>query len=124
MTRVDAASVFIQKTEQMKEYIDQKLYYGGQAEKRSHQKRIEFLQTLENKTKDQKVKDDCQKALKMWKESSAGLLNTLNPDLCSTLQLLKNLKVASHLTDNIHRTVRLRLPHKKCKSRYPSAKKQ
>ena len=40
---VDAASLFIQKAYAMKEYLDGELYYGGNAEKRSVAKRIEFL---------------------------------------------------------------------------------
>ena len=47
---VDAASLFIQKAYQMKEYLEGELYYGGNAEKRSVEKRIEFLKTLKEKT--------------------------------------------------------------------------
>ena len=47
---VDAASLFIQKAYHMKEYLEGELYYGGNAEKRSVAKRIEFLQTLKDKT--------------------------------------------------------------------------
>jgi len=39
---VDAASLFIQKAYQMKEYLEGELYYGGNAEKRSITKRTEF----------------------------------------------------------------------------------
>lgn len=67
---VDAASLFIQKAFQMKEYLEGELYYGGTAEKRSVEKRIEFLQTLKDKTSDSGVKDECDRLLKMWKESS------------------------------------------------------
>lgn len=42
---VDAASVFVQKTYQMKEYLEGKPYYGGEAERRSVEKRIEFLES-------------------------------------------------------------------------------
>ena len=49
---VDAASLFIQKAYHMKEYLEGELYYGGNAEKRSVAKRIEFLQTLRDKTSD------------------------------------------------------------------------
>ena len=41
---VDAASLFVQKTNHMKEYLEGKEYYGGQAEKRSVEKRIKFLE--------------------------------------------------------------------------------
>jgi hypothetical protein len=67
---VDAASLFIQKASQMKEYLEGELYYGGAAEKRSIEKRIEFLQVLQNKTADDAVKEECTRLLKMWEESS------------------------------------------------------
>ncbi len=57
---VDAASLLIQKAGQMKEYLEGKLYYGGSAEKRS----------IENKTADDAVKEECARLLKMWEESS------------------------------------------------------
>ena len=53
---VDAASLLVQKAYSMKEYLDGELYYGGNAEKRSVVKRIEFLQTLKEKTSDSAVK--------------------------------------------------------------------
>src|SRR5512137_2030341 len=67
---VDAASLFIQKAYHMKEYLEGELYYGGNAEKRSVTKRIEFLQTLKDKTSDKDVKAECERLLEMWKESS------------------------------------------------------
>ena len=67
---VDAASLFIQKAYHMKEYLEGKLYYGGSAEKRSVTKRIEFLQTLKEKTIDKDVKEECERLLEMWKDSS------------------------------------------------------
>ena len=67
---VDAASLFIQKAYQMKEYLEGELYYGGNAEKRSVTKRIEFLQTLKDKTNDKTVKEECERLLEMWKDSS------------------------------------------------------
>jgi len=67
---VDAASLFVQKAFHMKEYLEGELYYGGNAEKRSVAKRIEFLQTLKEKNSDQNVKDECERLLQMWKESS------------------------------------------------------
>ena len=67
---VDAASLFIQKASQMKEYLEGELYYGGSAEKRSIEKRIGFLQVLQNKSADKKVKEECKRLLKMWEESS------------------------------------------------------
>ena len=67
---VDAASLFIQKAYHMKEYLEGELYYGGNAEKRSVAKRIEFLQTLKEKTNDKDVKEECERLLEMWKDSS------------------------------------------------------
>ena len=67
---VDAASLFIQKAYHMKEYLDGELYYGGNAEKRSVAKRIEFLQSLKDKSSDKAVKEECERLLEMWKDSS------------------------------------------------------
>jgi len=67
---VDAASLFIQKAYHMKEYLEGELYYGGNAEKRSVAKRIEFLQVLREKSTDESVKEECSRLLQLWKESS------------------------------------------------------
>ena len=67
---VDAASLFIQKTFQMKEYLEGELYYGGNAEKRSVAKRVEFLQVLKDKSSDRNVQEECGRLLQQWKESS------------------------------------------------------
>lgn len=67
---VDAASLFIQKTHHMKQYIDGDLYYGGTSEKLTVEKRIEFLAALKNKTDEKEIKDECERLLKMWEESS------------------------------------------------------
>ena len=67
---VDAASLFIQKAYHMKEYLEGELYYGGNAEKRSVTKRIEFLRTLKEKTSEKEIKEECERLLEMWKDSS------------------------------------------------------
>lgn len=67
---VDAASLFVQKTNHMKEYLEGKEYYGGQAEKRSVDKRVKFLEDLEKESDDKTVKDECKRLLKMWEEAS------------------------------------------------------
>ena len=67
---VDAASLFIQKASQMKEYLEGELYYGGTAEKRSVEKRMEFLEILKQKTQDANVRAECERLLQMWKDSS------------------------------------------------------
>ena len=67
---VDAASLLIQKANQMKEYLEGELYYGGTAEKRSVEKRIQFLEVLKDKSQDENVKKECARLLQMWEESS------------------------------------------------------
>jgi hypothetical protein len=67
---VDAASLFMQKSFQMKQYIDGEIYYGGTSEKQSVEKRMEFLETLKAKSHEQEVRDECERLLQMWKESS------------------------------------------------------
>lgn len=67
---VDAASVFVQKTSSMKEYLEGKLYYGGAAEKRSVQIRIEFLETLKIKSNEKEVVLECERLLGLWSEST------------------------------------------------------
>lgn len=66
---VDAASLFIQKAHHMKEYLEGKLYFGGAAETRSVQKRIEFLETLKKKSRRKEVKKECERLLESWSES-------------------------------------------------------
>lgn len=66
---IDAASLFVQKAHHMKEYLEGKLYYGGAAEKRSNEKRIEFVAALKAKTLESSVKEECQRILKLSKES-------------------------------------------------------
>jgi len=67
---VDGASLFVQKAFSMKEYLDGDLYYGGLAEKRSIEKRLEFLESLKNRTEEESVKAECERLLEMWAESS------------------------------------------------------
>ncbi len=67
---VDFASLLVQKAYQMEEYLNGELYYGGNAEKRSVAKRIEFLQVLKEKSSDASVKEECERLLDMWRESS------------------------------------------------------
>jgi hypothetical protein len=65
---VDAASLFVQKANHMKEYLEGKLYYGGAAEKRSDEKRIEFLKVLKAKSQEEQVREECERILKLWRE--------------------------------------------------------
>lgn len=66
---VDAASVFIQKANHMKEYLELKHYYGGEAEKRSVAKRIEFLEVLKSRSREKEVKAECERLLRLWRDS-------------------------------------------------------
>lgn len=66
---VDAASLFVQKAYHMREYLEGKMYYGGEAERRSVEKRIEFLETLKKKVRKKDIKEECEKLLKSWSES-------------------------------------------------------
>ena len=67
---VDAASFFVQKAYHMKQYVDGEVYYGGTSEKQTVTKRIEFLQSLKDKTDDKQVRTECERLLQMWAESS------------------------------------------------------
>jgi hypothetical protein len=67
---VDFASLLVQKAYHMKEYLEGELYYGGASEKRTVQKRIEFLELLKEKTTEANVKEECLRLLEMWRESS------------------------------------------------------
>ena len=66
---VDAASLFIQKAFHMKEFLEGKMYYGGQAEKRSDEERMRFLEVLKNKTSKEEVREECERLLTLWNES-------------------------------------------------------
>jgi hypothetical protein len=67
---VDAASLFVQKANHMEEYLEGKLYYGGEAEKRSVAKRIEFLKILKDRSTEKDVVGECERLLKFWSDSS------------------------------------------------------
>lgn len=69
---VDAASLFIQKANHMKEYLEGVLYYGGTAEQRSVEKRIKFLEVLKEKSPDETVKEECSRLLQMWEDSATA----------------------------------------------------
>ncbi len=66
---VDAASMFIQKACHMREYLELKHYYGGEAEKRSVGKRIEFLKALRSRSQEKEVMAECDRLLDLWRES-------------------------------------------------------
>lgn len=66
---VDAASIFLQKANHMQEYLELKHYYGGEAEKRSVAKRIEFLEVLKGKSREKEVIAECERLLGLWRDS-------------------------------------------------------
>jgi len=66
---VEAASFIVQKTYQMKDFIDGKIHFGGEAELRTVQKRIEFLEKLKEKSRKPEVKRRCEEILALWTDS-------------------------------------------------------
>ena len=66
---IEAAGFIIQKAQQMKDFIEGRLYYET-AEVRAVKKRIEFLETLRDRSKDQAVKKECEENLKRWTETT------------------------------------------------------
>lgn len=66
---VDAASLFIQKANQMKQYLEGKLYFNGVAEARSVEKRIEFLKALKEKSSNKEVREESAQLLRRWTET-------------------------------------------------------
>jgi hypothetical protein len=65
---IEAAGFLIQKAFQMKEYLEGKVYYGGEAERRAVQKRVEFLKKL-LKSGAPITKKKCKESLKRWTET-------------------------------------------------------
>ena len=51
----------------MKDFIDGRLYYET-GEIRAVNKRLEFIETLKNKTDDPEIKRRCEENLKKWNE--------------------------------------------------------
>lgn len=66
---IDAANFFIQKAQQMKDYLEGEPYFGGAAEAVAVEKGIEFLKALKNKSKDNITRKQCEKALQQWEDS-------------------------------------------------------
>jgi len=66
---IDASCLFIQKAWQMKNYIEGKTYYGHVGETRAVDARLTFLETLRKKSRDSKVREECQKKMREWDES-------------------------------------------------------
>ncbi len=65
---INAASYVVQKAEQMKDYLEGKLYYGT-GEIGAIEKRLEFLKALQTKSKRREVRKRCEALLKEWAET-------------------------------------------------------
>lgn len=64
----EGARFIIQKTEQMKAYLDGKLYYFG-GEMAAVNRSIAFLGELKEKIKSEDLRSRCDEVLKQWKEA-------------------------------------------------------
>ncbi len=67
---IEAAGFFVQKAFQMKQFLEGKSYYGGAAEARSIERRIQFLKALKERSADSSVEKACEALLKRWAEST------------------------------------------------------
>ena len=67
---IEAAGFLVQKAFLMKNFLEGKPYYGGAAEARSVEKRIEFLTALKARTRRRVIREECEKILKRWAEST------------------------------------------------------
>ena len=65
---VNAASYVVQKAQQMKDFLEGKLYYGT-GEAAAIEKRLEFLRVLQTKSKSREVRKRCEALLKEWAET-------------------------------------------------------
>jgi len=64
---IDDAGFIIQKTQQMKDFIEGRLYYET-AEIRAVKKRLEFVEALKDNTDDPEIKKRCEENIKKWNE--------------------------------------------------------
>lgn len=67
---IEAASFFVQKAQQMKMFLEGIEHFTGEGESIAIKKRIEFLKDLKERTSDSKVKEECERKLKLWEEST------------------------------------------------------
>jgi len=65
---VDAASYVVQKAQQMKDYLEGRLYYGT-GEIAAIEKRLEFINALKTKSDDEKIRRRCEELLKTWADT-------------------------------------------------------
>lgn len=66
---VDAAGRFIQEAYYMKIHLEGEYPHEGIIELKSFEKRIEFLKKLREKSRNQEVKSECEKLIRMWNEN-------------------------------------------------------
>ncbi len=66
---VEAAGFFVQKAFSMKEFLEGRPHYGGEAEARSNERRTAFLRILRKKSKSDIVKRRCETLLSRWAET-------------------------------------------------------
>lgn len=65
---VDAASYIVQKTQQMRDYLEGNLYYGT-GEMAAIEKRLEFINALKTKSNSEKIRKRCEELLKKWADT-------------------------------------------------------
>jgi len=65
----EAAGFIIQKAWQMDAYLRGVLYYGHVGETAAVSVRISFLRELKAKSRDPKVREECERRLRLWEES-------------------------------------------------------
>ena len=65
---IECSGFLIQKAHQMEDYIEGRLYYD-KGEINAVKKRIQFRETLKNKSKNQIIKKKCEESLKRWTET-------------------------------------------------------
>lgn len=65
---VDAASYIVQKAQQMKDYVEGKLYYE-KGEIAAIEKRLEFIKTLKTKSSNPSIQSKCDELLKKWEDT-------------------------------------------------------
>ena len=66
---LEAACFFVQKAEQMKRYVEGKLYYGGIEEARAVQKCVDFLNELKTRSRRKEIRDRVDRSLRLFTDS-------------------------------------------------------
>ena len=66
---LEAAGFIIQKAWQMDAYLKGMIYYGHLGETAAVNARLNFLKELKAKSRDPKVREECERRLRLWEES-------------------------------------------------------